>query len=231
RPVDSGDSFQLPVHCVLGNRFVRRSNLRCRPFEQRVRELARRVRRFRALPEFCLEFLRVLWTHLELKQHLHRVLARFGSQGHFIRAALSFSAQHSLPLRCSLLRVISSQAAPSRSLPVPPQILCFRPSVQRGQSPASGYPPSTRRKSPARPYPSVRAVVRARFPNKRTRNAPSLRESRIQSQSMRRTSRSAPASCSSAAIRTHPARELHPHLCSPLLRAPTRRVLPSASAP
>jgi len=138
-------SFQSTACLVIASS---QYNLRCRAFEQCVRELARRVRRLRTLPEFASSFFASCGSS-RTETTLHRVLARFGSQGHVYRAALSFR-------RSTRSRVFAPAPSnflasrPSRSLPVQPRILCSALNPARSIA-CSKYPPSTRRKSLAHP--------------------------------------------------------------------------------
>src|SRR5262249_53510157 len=106
------------------------------------------------------------------------------------------------------------------------QILCCRSLVPPCQSPAPKCRPSARKKSPALPCPSAPVAARAKSPSKHNRSALSLRESRTQSLSARHTSPSAPASCTSAVIRTSPARAPHQRLFHSRQRVPVHLAPP-----
>src|SRR5262249_47059417 len=225
--IDRSDSLEFPIRLGRGLRdqLIQAGNVSYRSFEQRIRKLPRRIGSFRAPPELCFQFLRVLWAHLRLKQHLHRTFACLRSESHATTAALSFSTRRSLPRCCAA----SSKLVPSQSPPIPPQILCCRSSILRGLSPAPACPPSARKKSPARPCPSAPVAARAKSPRKHNRSAPSLRESRTQSLSARHTSPSAPASCMSAAIRTSPAGAPRQRLFQSRQRVPRHPVPPQTA--
>src|SRR5439155_1084394 len=107
-----------------------------------VREFARFVGAFGALPKLCFQFRGILLAHVPLKEHLHRKFARFGAERHVTcAAAIRYGERASLRTRAAYVK-----AAPFLSPPGPPRSLCSRPSVPRDRWPAPRYRRSARKK-------------------------------------------------------------------------------------
>src|SRR6266576_3611672 len=152
--VDGRKPFQPPVFAVLADDFIERSSIFGGAFEELVREFARFVGAFGALPKLCFQFRGILLAHVPLKEHLHRKFARFGAERHVTcAAAIRYGERASLRTRAAYVK-----AAPFLSPPGPPRSLCSRPSVPRDRWPAPRYRRSARKKWSATRSPSAQVA-------------------------------------------------------------------------
>src|SRR5437870_3812304 len=108
--VDGRKPFQPPVFAVLADDFIERSSIFGGAFEELVREFARFVGAFGALPKLCFQFRGILLAHVPLKEHLHRKLDRKSTRLNSSHVAISYA------VFCLLLRPPSSLLFPYTTL-------------------------------------------------------------------------------------------------------------------
>src|SRR6185312_1487741 len=172
--IDSGKPLEAPVLRKARNQTVSGVCFGDGTFEELIGKFARIGGRTRGFPKMLLHLRGFLARHVPFKKHLQCKLARFMAEGHLVanRAARVDCRKWDLQrqrgpawklpifLRCGPFRL------PRRQL----HNLCYRPSAQRGRSPARACRRRRRKKSLEFPCQFARAEYRAMFRPLRCRN-------------------------------------------------------------